>query len=178
QHRKKSISKINSIAILKGFLKITFGFAFIFWIVCGAYFIYADKHTYDTKIFKRIDDIEYINSTLKDTKKQGYLSFNCNLKLNSKSFNTWEDDSILLTITSKDNACLEKYDSTIVKMLKNNCIQKIIVLKNGNVVFNIKRTMRLIEQDKHTGGFHGDYIHYISKSPINFKESKYSKIKA
>jgi hypothetical protein len=162
--------KLNRNLLIKILLCISF-----VWL---SYSIITDYLVFDRSFTGYVKELEAASEHFNDSNEIKSLIANCSLKPNHGAFHHWEDDSVLLTISIRNGECLKKSKPTIYSLLENEIINKIIVLKNGNILFRLKACARHYDCDDHYGGYHGDYVHFISKEPVFIPEHRWSKIKA
>lgn len=159
---------------MKNLIKTLLILAIITILGCGIYYYLTEDYwKFDRFYTRNIDQFEEVNSFLKndDTEK---LKKEC---LNyPKVMHHSNSDEVDFTVSNDNLEFLKINYPKIHSFLKAGLSEKIICLKSGSILFNLKWCDRP-NCIKENGGFFGFYVHYLSKDKIDFENTDYTQLK-
>lgn len=114
---------------------------------------------YDRHFISHIDRYNEVHKEIED-RNEFYKEV---YKMSPKCFYRRTNELVSFTISEKN---ISQNNNKLVAFFNEDLSKQIVVLKSGEIFFNLKSCDRFNCINLKGGGYHGDYVHFLSKDEL------------
>lgn len=136
------------------------------------YYLLEDYWKFDRFYINEIEQYEKVRNVLIGRKKYNYKAV---FSDNVKAIHYMGNRNVSFTISEDDSLFTKVNEPKIHQLFTEGLAERIIVLKSGAILFNLKWCDRAncIEDSQ---GFHGFYVHLLTKDKIELEDTAYRQL--